>query len=238
MTSPGCNSPAYILVFGLSADPVHQGHIQLALSAAQGMLTQGYAVTRIVFVPVYRRSPVGGDKDWLPVTFEHRYRMCELAAQDMRDPLPGIHVEASRVEADLVQHNDKPNLTAETLQALKRDLPENQRLAFLISSELVSGDRPQFSRWYRPDLILDAATLAICPRPGYEANMRYLASLVASGADVVYMPQVRTPDVAANEVRSRLCAGVSPLALAEEGVLSQRVAAYIEAEQIYATCTW
>ena len=237
MHSESRSGKTYTLVFGLSADPVHQGHYELAIRAVRGLIAYGYQVNTVLLMPVYRRSPVGGGKDWLPKTYDYRYHMCELAALDMQEALPDVDFHASRVEADLVQDSRKANLTADTLQYLKQNLAVGEKLIFLISSEIVSGKRPQFAHWYKPDQILGAAVLAVCPRPGYDANLAYLDSLVASGYDVVYLPDVQTPDVAANMLRTRLCNGESPADLANEGLLSARIATYIQTEAIYDSCT-
>lgn len=223
------------LVFGLSADPVHTGHVDMLAASARGLMNRGYDLGEILLVPVYRRNPVGADKSGLPESYHHRFVMCGLAAQEVarRLTIAPAQVRASDIEADLARHHTRPNYTAETLTALYLRGAPRMSLIFLISSELVAGTDPQFARWYRPDLILKLATLAICPRPGYDVNRRYLQALAARGADVVLMPEVTTPDISATELRERLRAGQSPWALAQRGLLLPSVARYIAERDLY-----
>jgi nicotinate (nicotinamide) nucleotide adenylyltransferase len=228
-------SPAYRLVFGLSADPVHVGHVEMVTESARSLVERGYRLDQILLVPVYRRNPVGANKAGLPESYHHRFVMCGLASGDIarRLGLSPAMVRPSDIEASLARHHTRPNYTAETLLALRLRSGPGVGLIFLISSELVAGPTPQFARWYRPDAILKYATLAICPRPGYEPNRRYLQALLAQGADVVLMPEVATPDISATELRARLREGQSPLALAYRGVLLPSVARYIAERNLY-----
>ncbi|MCJ7549099.1 MAG: nicotinate-nicotinamide nucleotide adenylyltransferase [Anaerolineae bacterium] len=234
MTRPTLK-PRYRLVFGLSADPVHAGHIETVVRSAGRLIECGYDLAEVLLVPVYRRNPVGARKGRLPETYPHRYEMCRLAAQEVAARLQRdkVKVLVSSIEAELARDSDKPNYTAETLTALGAGSPPDAGLIFLIGSELVSGPNPQFGRWYRTDTILAMATLAICPRPGYMPNDRFLQSLVAGGADVVVLSGIHPPDISATELRAKLRAGVSPLALADQGVLIPSIARYLVAHDLY-----
>jgi len=235
MTRPVLN-PHYRLVFGLSADPVHAGHIEIAVQSAGRLIERGYNLTELLLVPVYRRNPVGARKGRLPDTYPYRYEMCRLAAGEVAARLQrdSVKVLASSIEAELARESDRPNYTAETLTALRAGSPPDAGLIFLISSELVSGPNPQFGRWYRPDAILALATLAICPRPGYAPNDDFLQSLVDGGADVIVLSSISPPDISATELRAKLRACVSPLALADQELLIPSIAAYLEAHDLYA----
>lgn len=228
--------PRYRLVFGLSADPVHTGHVELVARSADRLIERGYNLTEVLLVPVYRRNPVGARKGRLPETYPHRYEMCRLAAQEIAARLlhDSVEVLVSCIEAELARDSDKPNYTAETLTALGTGSAPDAGLIFLISSELVSGPNPQFGRWYRTDTILALATLAICPRPGYLPNDGFLQSLVAGGADVVVLSDISPPDISATELRAKLRAGASPLALADQEVLIPSIARYLVAHDLYA----
>ena len=227
--------PRYRLVFGLSADPVHAGHIEIAAQSAGRLIEHGYNLAEVLLVPVYRRNPVGARKRRLPETYPHRYEMCRLAAQEVADRLQrdSVKVLVSSIEAELARDNDRPNYTAETLTALRAGSPPDAGLILLISSELVSGPNPQFGRWYRPGKILALATLAICPRPGYLPSNLFLQAFVAVGADVVVLSDITSPDISATELRAKLRAGVSPLALVDQGVLTPSIARYLVAHDLY-----
>jgi nicotinate (nicotinamide) nucleotide adenylyltransferase len=227
--------PAYHLVYGLSADPVHTGHVVMLTESARGLIHRGYGLAKITLLPVYRRNPVGATKASLPKSFHHRLVMCGFAAREVAqrlDMVPG-RVRASALEADLARHHNRPNTTAETLTAMRLRSSRDSRLIFLISSELVAGSRPQFARWYRPDVIVRHAVLAICPRPGYRINAHYLRTLAHRGAGIVWLPEVTTPDISATELRERLRAGQSPLALAHHKLLIPSIARYIAERDLY-----
>jgi nicotinic acid mononucleotide adenylyltransferase len=196
---------------------------------------RGYDVSRALLVPVYRRNPVGPAKARLPATYHHRFMMCGLVARHIAQRLwvDRWRIGVSDVEARLARDRTTPNYTAETLALLKARAATGERLVFLISSELVSGENPQFGRWHAPQAILRRASLAICPRPGYPLNRRFIRALNYMGADVILLPSVRTPDISSTVLRKRLRAGASPLALAYHGVLPAAVARYMERHALY-----
>ena len=225
----------YRLVFGLSADPVHSGHVEMVVQSTLRLAERGFGIVDVLLVPVYRRNPVGSAKERLPASYRHRLAMCRLAAQEIAERLaaPQAYVRASALEAALAQNRRQPNYTAETLALLKLRSKPGTGLIFLISSELVAGPNPQLARWYRPELILRLAILAICPRPGYGVNQRFVAAIKEAGAGVVVLPQVVTSDVASTDVRRLLKAGHSPLALARRGWLTPSVARFLQTHNPY-----
>jgi nicotinate-nucleotide adenylyltransferase len=223
----------YTLVYGLSANPVHEGHVTLVVQALQGLLARGFDVTRALLIPVYRRNPVCAQKDDVTATYAERLRLCELAAAEISARLDDadVAVEVSEIEARLARGRETPNYTVETLGALQ--VMGYAPLIFLMSSDLFSGEDPELARWHRPDRLLDLATLALCPRPGYPPNQDYLAELESQGAQIVYLEDVRTPEISSSELRARLATGTPPLALLEKGVLPDSVALYLAAHNFY-----
>jgi nicotinic acid mononucleotide adenylyltransferase len=229
------------LIFGLSADPVHVGHVEMVAQSARSLMARGFSLGEVLMVPVYRRSPVGADKEGLPDTYPHRLRMCALAACEVADRLAdavpaggrGPRVRASAIEAELARDRKRPNYTVETLTLLKLRSRPGTRLIFLISGELVSGPSPQLGRWYRPEAILKLAAIAICPRPGYAPNARFVRGMARGGREVILLDDVVTPDLSATEVRAALGDGVPPAVLAQRGMLTPAVARYLSAHAIY-----
>jgi nicotinic acid mononucleotide adenylyltransferase len=227
---------AYRLILGLSADPAHAGHVEMVTQSVQALAARGYDIAGVLLIPVYRRNPVGPHKTQLPDTFPHRLVLCGLAAQEIAqrlDKAPG-YVQASAIEAELARGRSGPNYTVETLKVLKLRAVPGEGLIFLVSSELLSGPDPELARWHRPDLLLRLAYLAVCPRPGYPLNMPFIQSAARRGARVIVLSDVKTPDVASRELRAHLQAGVSPLALAHQGLLPLSIARYLAAHPLYA----
>lgn len=218
------------LVFGLSANPVHQAHVILVCEAVRALEARGYAIARALIVPAYRRNPVGSGKTGQAETYEHRVRLCGLAAEEIRRCLSGVdtRVEVSRIAKRLSEDIGEPNYTAETLAALREESPDDIELMFLMSSDLVAGEEPEFARWHRIDKLTAQAMLVVCPRPGYAPNWDFLAALKQRGARVIYLDEVQTLEVSATEIRERLAAGEDPQALHKEGLLPSSVAAYLQ----------
>ena len=227
------------LVFGLSANPVHQAHVLLVCEAVQALEAQGFDIARAIVVPVYRRNPVGSGKTGLAETYEHRVRLCELAVEEIEQCLTGTetNVEVSRIAKRLSEASGKPNYTAETLAALREEVPADTELMFLMSSDLVAGDEPEFARWHRVDKLTAQAMLVVCPRPGYAPNWDFLAELKQRGARVIYLDEVQTLEISATEIRERLAAGEDPQTLHAEGLLPSTVATYLQKHNFLAYVT-
>lgn len=226
------NEP-YVIIYGLSANPVHQGHIDLLTGALSNLLALNFHIKEVLIIPVYRRNPVGSRKDYLPGTYEKRVRMCELASKEVSALFTKIPVNVSRVEEQLATKSHLPNYTSETLAYLKTHTLSDQELIFLISSELVSGQNPEFSCWFQIDNILKISYLAICPRPGFPLNKDYINQLTEKGGRFIILDKVRTPDISSTMLRKRLTNKESPLVLAQEGLIPMSIAQYLDNNNLY-----
>lgn len=127
-------------VFGGTFDPVHVGHLAIALAALESV-----PLDRVLFIPA-RRSPL---KDREPVaTVADRVAMLEAAVAS--EPRFGL----SRVELE----RDGVSYTVDTLEALR-----SQGELFLI---LGSDALADLARWRKPDRIRELATILVALRPG------------------------------------------------------------------------
>lgn len=220
----------FTLFYGLSADPVHQGHVDLVTAAVTELSDRGYAIPLVLLVPVYRRNPVGEQaKNSLPETYQDRVQMSELAAGMMGRRLAGLGctVKVSLAARDLAGRSGGPNYDLETLRYIRDQGEADGELLYLMSAELVSGQEPEFGRWYRPVELARIATVAIAPRPGYPPNVNFLEGLTAEGGRFIFLDSVVTMDVSSSQLRERLIAGADPLLLAREGAIPAPVADYI-----------
>lgn len=130
-------------VFGGSFDPVHVGHLAIALAALDCV-----PLDRVVFVPA-RRSPL---KAHGPVaTSADRLAMLRLATGD--EP----RFSVSTLELD----RPGESYTVATLEALA-----DQGELFLILGADAASDLP---RWHEPERISELATLLVAARPGVAA---------------------------------------------------------------------
>ncbi len=131
---------ARVGVFGGTFDPVHVGHLAIALAALESV-----PLDRVLFVPA-RRSPLK-DRDPL-ASVADRVTMLEAAiAGEPRFAL-------SRVELE----RDGVSYTVDTLEALR-----SQGELFLI---LGSDALADLARWRTPGRIRELATILVAARPG------------------------------------------------------------------------
>ena len=220
----------FTLFYGLSADPVHQGHIDLVTAAVTELEGRGYPVSRVLLVPVYRRNPVGEQpKNGLPATYEDRVQMTALAAGVMSERLArtggAVTISVSLAARELAMRSGGPNYDLETLRYIQKEA--DGELLYLMSAELVSGPDPEFARWHQPVDLVRIATVAIAPRPGYPPNANFLGVLTAEGGRFIYLNSVVTMDISSSQIRERLMAGADPAELAREGTIPGPVASYI-----------
>ena len=219
-----------LLVFGTSADPIHAGHISLVVGAVRALQSRGGQVAEVMLMPVFRHHNLQDMvKRSLPLTFEHRFDLSQLAAVEIKRKLgqPELKISVSRLEEELAQKSNRPNFTSETLTSLRQQIDPGLKIAFLIGVDSFSGDEPNFGQWFEWDRLLETAMLVISPRQGFEPNFGYLDFLEDQGADLVYLAELSIPEISSREIRTRLETGESPESLADEDLISPESAAYI-----------
>jgi nicotinate-nucleotide adenylyltransferase len=127
-------------VFGGTFDPVHVGHLAIALAALESV-----PLDRVVFVPV-RRSPL---KDRDPIaSVADRVAMLEAATgAEPRFTLSRVELEREGV-----------SYTVDTLEALRGE----GELFLILGSDALA----ELARWRDPDRIRELATILVAARPG------------------------------------------------------------------------
>lgn len=133
-------------ILGGSFDPIHNGHVHMALAACNE-----FALDQVWLIPA-GHSPNKDEKTMVPA--EHRFRMCELAAQ--ADP----RLRVSRVEID----SEERSFTYRTLQILNEEHPEN-RFYFIMGGDSLD----YFERWVYPEIITKLCTILVMPRKPYNS---------------------------------------------------------------------
>lgn len=130
-------------VFGGTFDPVHIGHLAVAVAARHAL-----ALDRVLLVVANVPWQKAGTRALTPA--EDRYAVVEAAVAD----LDGI--EASRIELD----RGGPSYTADTLETLRAD---GAHELFLI---LGADAAANLHTWARADDVPALAELVVVPRPG------------------------------------------------------------------------
>src|SRR5215467_5835945 len=112
-------------LFGGTFDPIHKGHVALAV-AARERCTLG----RIYFVP----TNVPPHKSSQPVaSYFHRYAMTALATASEKLFVPALlEAPAEFVVQDKKVVASSPNYSIDTIRKLKRSFKKADRLFFLI----------------------------------------------------------------------------------------------------------
>ncbi len=224
-----------MLVFGTSADPLHEGHVELIVDAVKALTARGWKVAEVMLMPVFRHHNIReGIKRSLTLTFDHRLAICRLAAEELAQVLDGLvgKVSASDLERGLVYQSNRPNFTAETMEVLRARTDPALELAFLIGSDSFSGEKPNFSQWYRWEELIKDAMLVISPREGFSPNQDFIEGLTKQGGRIVYLDEIEVSDISSSKIRARLEEDIKPSLLVEEGMLSQKIAEYITQNDI------
>lgn len=126
-----------------SFDPIHMGHLHMAMSALNNEL-----VDEVVFVPSVQNP-------WKQKSsgFRNRCIMVQLAIDDME------HCKMSTVD----RRTEAPHYSSNTLRLLKEEYPEDE-LFLIVGADTALNVR----NWYEGEWILENFQLITVARPGYE----------------------------------------------------------------------
>lgn len=193
-------------LLGGSFDPIHQGHLAMALEMAEALHLDG-VVLMPTFVPSHKiRESMA--------SAEHRLAMCRLAAEGY----PQLQV------SDMELSREGASFTVDTLTALREQHPDT-RWHLITGADMFVTLRT----WYRFADIAAMAVLCTFPREGTDTKrlMEYAAGLQADGAEC-YVASRPVMTVSSTEIRRRVTAGES---LA--GLVPEAVAQYIADKGLY-----
>lgn len=129
-------------IFGGSFNPVHNGHISMALLAKDRL-----GLDRVVFVPANISPFKEPFKDVDPL---HRVKMLEGAVRDY----PFFSVDDRELKRGGVSY------TFNTVLELERDFPEDIPFYLIIGDDLVKG----FSSWYRAEALAQRTRIVVLTR--------------------------------------------------------------------------
>lgn len=178
--------------YGGTFDPIHQGHLQLALYVQQFCQLDQLQILPC-HLPPHRAHP--------GVSSAHRSAMVQLAIA----PYPQLQL--NRLELD----KNAPSYTVETLQQLKQQHPQDT-LLFVIGMDSLC----QFTRWHRWQDILQLCHLLVCQRPGYQPDdpltqqlllqhqASQLSQLQQQPSGLILLLDNPLLDISASEIRAAL----------------------------------
>lgn len=144
---------AKIGLFGGSFNPIHNGHINLAVSVKNAL-----KLDKVIFIPS-GIAPHKSSNEY--VSAEHRLEMCRLALEEYSD------FEISDYE---ICRNVK-SYTVYTVRRFKQIYPYDE-LVLMVGSDMLLT----FDQWYEYREILGKVTLAAISRYGSDLNELYKMS--------------------------------------------------------------
>lgn len=194
-----------IAMFGGTFNPIHNGHMALALSAAKA--TGAKVLLIPTYLPPHKPSESLADG-------RRRLEMCALAAEGHPQ------LEAS----DLELRRGGPSFTVDTLAALSGLYPGAELYLVCGADMLVT-----LWNWRRYSDILQLAVLAAVWRPGTsEAEYEAAAQRIRGDGGRVLLIEQEGIEISSSEIRRRLQAGEDT-----SGLLPQAVEAYIREHHLY-----
>jgi len=196
-------------LLGGAFNPPHLGHLRLAELAQEHL-----SLDEVRFIPTHisPHKPTEGPSGPL------RLRLLEDALADSERPF-----RVERIEID----RGGTSYTVDTLEALQAREPGHTWI-FLVGSDQLEI----LPTWHRVERIFELASLAVAPRPDFEAQVprvfqaRVRASWSGHSGELVFLPGTRLP-LASSEIRRNLSEG-----LGSEGLAPQVLNA-IQRENLY-----
>jgi nicotinate-nucleotide adenylyltransferase len=182
-------------IFGGTFDPIHNAHLEAATTARDR-----FELDRVLVIPAANPP----HKQGAGASYEHRYRMVELACAGID------RLEPSRLEA-----GEERSYSIQTIEKIRASIAANDSLYFLIGADAFA----EISTWHRWQDVLASVEFVVMTRPssGY---------VVPEGARVHALRDLQMP-VSSSEIRAALARGERP------DDLPDAVYEYIRAHGLY-----
>lgn len=187
--------PARIGIFGGTFDPVHIGHLAVAVNARYTL-----ELDRVLLVVANEPWQKVGDR----VVSDARDRLAMV--EEAVRPSPGV--EASAIEIE----RGGPSFTADTVAELARDNP-GAELFVVVGADVVPG----LAGWERIDDVRSGATLVVVNRPGSEVEK--VGDLLAADGWRYAVIEVPALEVSSTDLRDRAATGRPLDFLVPEGAI-------------------
>lgn len=129
-------------VLGGTFDPVHNGHIQIALDALEAL-----GLDEVRLMPCHRPP----HRDCPALTSEQRVELLRLAVKD--------HPQLSVDTRELLR--EQASYTVTTLESLRKELGANVSIVFIMGADAFA----QLTTWYQWERLRDLAHIIVMARP-------------------------------------------------------------------------
>ena len=196
------------VIYGGTFDPVHHGHLRLAVELREHLKVPEIALVPC-HIPPHRESP-GASSD-------RRLELLRLAIMEE----PGLVVDGREL------NRQGTSYTADTLRQIREEIGSDEPLAMVVGTDSFAG----FDRWREWERILELAHIIVVVRPGYDispgsAPAELMAARAAdavsdlhdssSGRILALEPPLM--DISATGIRERIGDGRSPRYLMPDSV--------------------
>lgn len=172
-------------LFGGSFDPIHQGHMDMALRLADTLALDGVMLMP-TFIPPHKIRGRMAEP-------HHRLAMCRLAAE--QHPLLQV--------SDLELQRRGASFTVDTLTALCEQYPDTQWYLITGADMFMT-----LQTWHRFADIARMAVLCTVPREGTDtASLKKYATHLEAQGIRCYVDEEPVLDVSSTEIRNRIAAG-------------------------------
>jgi nicotinate-nucleotide adenylyltransferase len=175
-----------IILFGGTFDPVHKGHIKVAMSAAKKICAEKILLVPAKCSPHKTQRPAASKK--------HRAAMLKLAVAGKKI------FKISNLELN----RKSPSWTIDTVRQLKRTLGNKNTIHLLIGADIL----PSLPRWHKIHKLLNECNVCIMHRGGFdEPNIdKLLKHFDRKTAEKLRQNLIKTPliDISSSQIRQKL----------------------------------
>ena len=204
-------------IFGGTFDPVHIGHLRIALEIKQQLALDDMRLLPC-YLPPHRPAP--------GASAAQRVEMLAIALQGC----PDLHMDTRELQ------RDKPSYTYDTLCELRAEVGEQTSLCLCMGMDSFAT----LDSWHNWELLLQLAHIVVVARPGWaqpttgvlaelmQLKRAEVASIRQQDAGAIVMLEQRLLPISATGIRAQINAGGSPQFLVPDEVWN-----FIRRHQLY-----
>lgn len=205
--------PGLHVMFGGTYDPIHNGHLRVAVELRETLEAQlsGTAHVHLVpcHIPPHRSNPGASAR-----------QRCEMLALAIDDEVR-LEVDPREIE------RPEPSWSVETLAQMREEIGRDASLAMTVGTDSFMA----IDRWHRWPEILELAHIIVVQRPGYRVgpgteadhllstrHAERAGALTENRAGRILPLTLSLLDISATDIRARVASGRSPRYLVPDAV--------------------
>lgn len=204
-------------IFGGTFDPIHIGHLRIALEIKQQLQLDEMRLLPC-YLPPHRPTP--------GASASQRVEMLEIALQGCTE----LQIDKRELQ------RDNPSYTYDTLCELRAELGAQTSLCLCMGMDSFTT----LDSWYNWDQLLQFAHIVVVARPGWflpesgavanllHAHRSEIDVIAQQAAGAIVVLEQRLLPISATDIRAQVRAGNSPQFLVPDGVWN-----YIRSHQLY-----